>query len=532
MKKKIGVICAVTAVVAAGILSTNFVQAEERTVIPDNITIGGVDVSGMTPEEAEAAVEESVANYESATFTLAVEDQSITASGEDIGLTWSNTQIVETALNYGNSGNLLSRYKNQKDLEENGKDFDLVFTVDTDTATAFLEAHASELNVEAVDTGLTRENGTFVVVEGQEGIEINVADSVTAIQTYLADSEWNGDDVTITLAAEITEPEGTAEELAKVQDLLGSYHTDFSSSSAARCANIENATGFINGSVVYPGEEFSVYDVIGPTDETNGYELAGAYENGTTVEAYGGGVCQVSSTLYNAVLYAELEVTQRSNHSMIVTYVDPARDAAIAGDYKNFKFVNNTDAPIYIEGYVSGKVVYFNIYGEETRDSNRTVTYESKIVAQEDRTYTFTASSDAIGYIANTQSAHIGKTAELWKIVTVDGVEESREKVNTSKYNGSAQAVTVGTGTDNPEAAAAMEAALATGDAYTIYSTIATYATDETSQANAAAKAQAVLAERAQTAAVNAAASGTSTTTETTTDTTTDTTTSETTDGV
>ena len=85
------------------------------------------------------------------------------------------------------------------------------------------------------------------------------------------------------------------------------------------------------------------------------------------VQSYGGGVCQVSTTLYNAVLKAELEVTQRSNHSMIVTYVKPSMDAAIAGDYKDLKFVNNLDAPIYIEGYTVGKDIYFNIYGQETR---------------------------------------------------------------------------------------------------------------------------------------------------------------------
>ena len=76
------------------------------------------------------------------------------------------------------------------------------------------------------------------------------------------------------------------------------------------------------------------YAAIAPLDAENGYELAGAYENGTTVQSYGGGVCQVSTTLYNAVLYSELDVTQRSNHSMMVHYVDPSRDAAIAGTYK------------------------------------------------------------------------------------------------------------------------------------------------------------------------------------------------------
>ena len=132
-----------------------------------------------------------------------------------------------------------------------------------------------------------------------------------------------------------------------------------------------------------------------------GYELAGAYENGQTVQSYGGGVCQVSTTLYNAVLKAELEVTQRSNHSMIVTYVKPSMDAAIAGDYKDLKFVNNLDAPIYIEGYTVGKDIYFNIYGQETRPSNRKVTYESEVVSEEDPGTQFVATGDAVGSISS-----------------------------------------------------------------------------------------------------------------------------------
>lgn len=206
-----------------------------------------------------------------------------------------------------------------------------------------------------------------------------------------------------------------------------------------------------------------------------GYELAGAYENGQTVQSYGGGVCQVSTTLYNAVLKAELEVTQRSNHSMIVTYVKPSMDAAIAGDYKDLKFVNNLDAPIYIEGYTAGKDIYFNIYGQETRPSNRKVTYESEVVSEEDPGTQFVATGDAIGSISTTQGKHMGYVARLWKIVTVDGVEQSRDAINKSTYKSSPKIVNVGTASADPNAVAAVNAALATGDEATIYATVAQY---------------------------------------------------------
>ena len=95
-----------------------------------------------------------------------------------------------------------------------------------------------------------------------------------------------------------------------------------------------------------PGEQISVHDVTAPYDEEHGYVQAGSYENGQVVDTYGGGICQVSTTLYNAVLFSELKVVKRYPHSMLVSYVPPSRDAAIAGDTKDFVFENNYDTPI------------------------------------------------------------------------------------------------------------------------------------------------------------------------------------------
>ena len=155
--------------------------------------------------------------------------------------------------------------------------------------------------------------------------------------------------------------------MAQVKDLLGSFTTSYSTSGPSRSANVENGCNLINGITLYPGEEFSTYQAVAPFSVDNGYYMAGSYINGKVVDSLGGGICQVSTTLYNAVLLSELEVTQRHNHSMIVTYVDPSADAAIAeSSGKDFTFVNNYEYPIYIEGYTENKRITFNIYGKET----------------------------------------------------------------------------------------------------------------------------------------------------------------------
>ena len=458
------------------------IKAEDNERIVDGVYIGDINVGGMTEEEATAAIDSYIENATNAEFVLAVDDRNIIVSAEQMGLSVEANNAVQEAMDICRSGNLIKRYKDSKDLEQGNKVIPMPVTVDHNALTTLLGNHLAELNIEAVDNGLIRENGAFTFVEGNAGIEINIEESVSAIETFLQNS-WDGSSTQIELVAEVTEPKGTREELSKVQDLLGSYSTNYSTSAAGRCTNISVATSKINGALLYPGDEFSVGQTINPMTAENGYELAGSYENGTTVQSYGGGVCQVSTTLYNAVILAELEVTKRSNHSMIVTYVKPSMDAAIAGDYKDFKFVKNTDAPIYIEGYTSGKNVYFNIYGEETRPENRKVSYVSEVVSQTDPGVQFVATADPVGYIAKTQSSHTGYVATLWKVVTVDGVEQSREKFNSSTYKPSPRIMNVGTASADPNVTAAMNAAIATGDEATIMAAIAQYSGTATTPA-------------------------------------------------
>ena len=284
--------------------------------------------------------------------------------------------------------------------------------------------------------------------------------------------------------------------------MLGSYHTDFGTVINGRTNNIKNGASRLNGLVIYPGETVSVSDAIGPTTAENGYFPAGSYENGTTVETYGGGICQVSTTLYNAVIRAELEIVTRAAHSMIVSYVEPSMDAAIADGIKDLQFKNNQETPVYIEGYTSGGVIYFNIYGKETRPANRRVDFVSEVTSQTDPEKEYVPVGDQpVGYIETTVKPHIGYTARLWKIVYENNVEVSRKVFNNSKYNPSKEVIAVGIGGATPEAQAAIGAALETKDDATIRATVANY----TPEAQAAAAQAAADAAAAQAAAAAAA---------------------------
>ena len=463
---KIGGALVAAVVCAAGVYVGTTVHAQENgeRLIADNIYIGDIAVGGMTEVQANEAVESYVESLGDTQFTLTVDDKSVTATAADFGVSWSNPVIVKDAAGVGRTGNLIERYKSKKDLEHENLVFDITYTADREKVKSFLEINTQDMNQEAINYGLIRENGGFTITDGQNGVAVDVEKSADEIVSYIEET-WSQTDASLELAATVVEPEGTKEQLQRVTDVLGTFTTDFGTSSAGRAQNVRNGASKINGTVLYPGEQGAVEGAVDPFTAENGYELAGSYENGTTVQTYGGGICQVSTTLYNAVIRAELAIDERFCHSMIVSYVKPSMDAAIAGTYKDLKFTNNYDFPIYIEGYTSGMQITFTIYGEETRPAGREVIYESETTSTTEPEVKFeTAADQPIGYVQKTQSSHTGYTARLWKIVKENGVEVSREVYNNSTYNPSPKIIAVGIKSDNEAAVAAVKAAIATKD--------------------------------------------------------------------
>lgn len=219
-----------------------------------------------------------------------------------------------------------------------------------------------------------------------------------------------------------TNPAHCADELLTVKERLGAYETSFAGSSKGRMANIRNGASKLENTVVYPGEEYSFLQAMTPFSEENGYFTAGTYVNGRNTPGLGGGICQVSSTLYNAVLRAELQVTERTNHMMTVGYVPLGADATIANPSIDFKFRNDTKTPVLIEAFTSGTMLYVNIYGKETRPKNRTVefvTVTEETVQPGADVVTYDASKPA-DYFYVEQNAHTGYTAAFYKNIYID----------------------------------------------------------------------------------------------------------------
>lgn len=438
--------------------------AQEEQRISDGILIEGIDVGGMTASEASQAVKDKVQQLGEATVTLMMGDTPVTATLNSLGLEWENKEIIDEIKNLGTTGNIVQRYKDQRDLEHQNKEYEIEFTVNEGKARSFVEG-CSVYNSEPVNgTVYTQDDGTPGVEGGTDGLTLKVEESVALVQE--AFEAWEGGDLTLDLAVDRVSPAITQEELSKVKDVLGTATTNYSASSWERATNVENGCAKISGTLLMPGDYFSVTDAVTPFSAENGYQPAPSYEENRVVDSYGGGICQVSTTLYNAVLKAELEVTSRSNHTMIVTYVDPSKDAAIAEGVMDLAFVNSLNTPIYIVGSAYGGVLNFTIYGEETRPSNRSIEFVSNVTSTtEPSGVKLTANAGQnVGYLQQTQSPHTGYTAELWKNIYEDGVLVDSVQVNSSTYQAVGTAYDVGVASDNTALSQAMYTAIATGD--------------------------------------------------------------------
>lgn len=440
------------------------VHIDPNVKINKGVYADDVDLSGLNYKEAQAKVEDYVSALRDKQVSMtSIKDRVTTVSAGDLGIKWSNSDILIEALGLGKTGNVIARYKANKDLEVEHKVYEVKLTADKSYVKNVVQTESDACGSDAKDATMTREMGEFKYTEGQEGFGIDVDKSVDILMNAM--DNWNKEDISVELVSGMIKPKGTVEDLKKIKDLLGSFHTSFSSSGKERSGNVRNGTKLVNGHLLYPGEQLSVYETVSPFTEENGYFLAGSYLNGLVVESLGGGICQVSSTLYNAVIRAELQVDERSNHSMIVNYVDMSADAAISGTAKDFKFTNNLADPIYIEGYTTDdKQVVFNIYGVETRPSNRTISFESvELERTEPEGEKVVADPELPAGKVSVQSAHTGYVGEYWKIIKEDGVETDRVRINKSTYRAVPKTASVGTATDNPMVAEVLKNAIATG---------------------------------------------------------------------
>lgn len=488
-----------------------------------NITVAGMDLGGMTPEEAKTALHAMTDNtYEKTDMAIELPDTILLLSPKDTGAKLDIDAVVAEAYAYGRTGNRSEKKAEQEALLTGEHLIALLpyLTLDKDFIRKTLEQYGAGYNSTYVPSSVTVEGEmpildtaderfaedavpqTLTLTLGMPGRHVDMekvynqvldaysfnnmvvtvipeeaeklpetidlqalydeyfrpaADAVMDMQTFEVSHEKFGYDFdleaaaaqlsdavygdTLTIPLRMTEPAVRKEALDAVlfRDELGSFETEHTKNEN-RNNNLRLACEAINGLVLQPGDTFDYNKVVGKRTAERGYKEADAYSSGQTVKTLGGGICQVSSTLYYCVLVADLEVVTRKPHSFVSSYMPMGMDATVSWGGPEFRFKNSTNYPIRIEAEVSGGYVKVKLIGTDEKDYYIKMEYEVT-ATQNPTTVTETMTAEEAakkGYRDGQviQTAYKGYTVNTYKVKYDKETGEliSRDFDRTSKY--------------------------------------------------------------------------------------------------
>lgn len=331
-----------------------------KDTFANNVYINGIGLAGYSREEGYAFMDEIRNQRISTTHTITYEDKSWTFHPADVNAWIDFETALNQAWNFGHVGDKNTRKKILASLETNPVYLNCEIAYDEAALDAFVEGIANEVYVAPVDAEvtLTAEKPVFNRLS-QNGQELNreafKENLMSLIETGQGDT---------TLPVEVLIPAISSDE-QNVRP-IAKFSTDVTFRNSASRGNVRLALNYFNAMAVYPGDTISFNTVVGPRTEAAGFQKAPEYAGNETVEGVGGGVCQASTTLYNAVIRAGMTIIDRQAHSMTVSYVKPSQDAAVEYGGKDFIFRNDTDHAIYIYTEVTKETATVFIYGTPT----------------------------------------------------------------------------------------------------------------------------------------------------------------------
>ncbi|MCL1882147.1 MAG: VanW family protein [Defluviitaleaceae bacterium] len=419
---------------------------DEADRIYTNVYIHSVAVGGMTGVEAEAALMERFQTGLDARVVRYLIDNAVAheIAFENFGARFDFSELISDALDYSQMGSLRLRVGRLFGRDLHITDLP-IFTFSTEKMEDEMKKLSEKLDVSAQNAAFREENGVIIVTAESAGRGIDIEAAAEATQQILESLE-NGE---VELSVIPISPLFTTKDFNFTTSVLGEFTTPCSGGgNEARRRNIIRAAERVNSSVVFPDETFSAGAIIAAHLPDSGYETAIVLVRGEPAEDIGGGVCQVVTTLYNAVLHAELEIVQRHNHSARVSYVDIGFDATVAGDYYDLKFKNNTQHPLLITARVENESLLIKIHGYETRDVNRKLRFsvrEIELLLPEPYREVVDPAIPRGARVVTLES-QMGYHVELIKHVYENDIEVEQIKINTSIYKPLQGTIAIGAG--------------------------------------------------------------------------------------
>lgn len=328
--------------------------------IPEGVTINEIDVSGLKKKEAIEKLQPLLDQHLlTGEIKCVYEDKSFVFNLSKILTDNDFDEIISKALKAAQSEDVDTALQNAENIKNNGYPLEITFLENDSAIDYFVEDIAAALNSQAKNAqieNIDKENHTVTTSGSKKGIAVDKDSLKNTIRQAIQDCNFNS----ITVPVTETTP-AFADEDYKMIEI--SATTSFKGSSSDRKFNIRKGADIVNGTILSPGSVFSMNDTLGTRSTKNGWKDANAYVSGATEVQPGGGVCQLSSTLYNAVVKSDLKVVYRRNHSMPVHYIKMGLDATInsVGNLIDFKFENNTDSDLVIFSWTEGNNLTFKI---------------------------------------------------------------------------------------------------------------------------------------------------------------------------
>lgn len=343
-----------------------FFYTRDSGVILSKITVAGVDLTGLTQEEATRQIQEKLlANLsKELEFQIPDEEQTVKFQLKELGLNYPVDEALAQAWRLGREGNLFTK-ATHRFKARSGYDIPLSAQWDLENLEKTLKESLQPYNRSPEDASfqITSDNQMLIVPE-KIGRELDFSTLASEISKLNIEQDPLHS-ITVPLLNEAAQPKITAAQLSaeKITGLLAQYSTQFDASLVNRTENIRLAARALDGKLLAPGERFSFNESVGERTAEAGYKEAMIIEGNIFTPGLGGGVCQVSSNLYNAVTLAQLEILERHPHSLPVTYVPPGQDATVAYPQLDFKFMNNSEAYVLIRSSVVENTLTFQLYG-------------------------------------------------------------------------------------------------------------------------------------------------------------------------
>ncbi|MCL2320551.1 MAG: VanW family protein [Oscillospiraceae bacterium] len=341
-------------------------------LIYKGVYIKNIDVSGMSKEKALMIINLSyVDKVKDKDVNLNFQNLQYYLKLKRLGLKSDVDAAVENAFQYGKDFSLIGKLK--AIIKPQRVDFDFQIKLDNSSLNSELNDILKDIYKEPVNAQLKISGNNFTITPHEDGRIVDKDELSRRITTYIND--YKDEAINIEVPVKVVKPKIDDSTLKQINGIISSFTTNLGNSTEGRIKNIEKGVSAVNGTILLPGEVFSFNDTVGDTSQERGFFPAPEIIHGKLEQGFGGGICQVSSTLYGAILRANIIPIQRQHHSFPVNYISPGLDATIVYGVVDFKFKNIYDFPIYIKGSVADQYVTFSIYSDVSALKGKTYQY-------------------------------------------------------------------------------------------------------------------------------------------------------------